>query len=123
MKNDYNARGLFYSGPLLGALVAVKWEALQRYRDHLSGAGPGLADLIAEEGWPHERWRRWRRRPALAPHGSARVEPVLDAWRAPSGVPKMADRAPVRASTRWTLDDVVREPRERPLDPTEQEDG
>jgi len=78
-----------------------------------------LADLIAEESWAHERWRRWKRLPDLALHVSERVEPIIDAWRAPAAaVPAhVGSRTTVHDPTRWTTEDLIKDVRENPLEP------
>jgi hypothetical protein len=114
--NRMNARGQFYSGPHLVARAETKTRALQRYRNRLSRAERALAHLIGEEGWTHERWRRWRTHTELALHAPERLEPVINDWRGRVSVPGMEDRGPVHDPTRWTTNDLVRDARDNPLD-------
>jgi hypothetical protein len=63
IRNTLAAKGQLHSGAMLDSLAYAKTGALQRYRDRRSESERALADLIAEEGWPHERWRRLRKLP------------------------------------------------------------
>jgi hypothetical protein len=104
---DCNSRGLLYSGAHLTALAAAKTKTLHRYRDRCSESERALADLVAEESWPHERWRRLRRRPLLTLHAPERVEPVIDAWRAPATVAGMPETATPYDPTRATTEELI----------------
>jgi hypothetical protein len=117
LSGECNARGLLYSGHHLAVRSDAKTRALQRYRNRLSESERALADLDAEEGWPHALWRSVRRRPTLALHAPERIKPVIDDWRARVKVAGMEDEAAIVDPTRRTTADLLQEVRERPLDP------
>lgn len=114
--NEYAARGLLYSGIHLGSRSEAKTQALQAYRDRCSESERALADLMADEGWPHERWRWLRGRRAHELEAAVRIEPVIDEWRAATTAAGMTDEAKIYDPTRWTTDDLLRDIRKRPLE-------
>lgn len=88
----------------------------QRYRDRRSQCERALADLVSEEAWPHERLRRLRRHPALELSALARVEAVVDEWRAPVGRAQIDPEVVVYDPTQWTTDDLIADVHQRPLE-------
>ena len=118
--NDYAARNLLYSGARLAAIAEAKTSTLQRYRDWRAATERAFADLGAEESWMHAIWRVLSRRGKLALRSFDRVEPVIDEWR--TDVKRFGmGSARVYDPTRWSTDDLLRDVKERPLEPIEQE--
>ena len=93
-----------------------KTRALQRYRDRLSQSERALADLTAEESWPHAAWRKVTPRKTFALIAPEALAPIVNGWRAPTRVSGMLDEAPVYDPTSLTIDDLIKDVRERPLD-------
>jgi hypothetical protein len=118
--DEHNSRNVFYSGFHLAARGEVKTQALQRYRDRLAETTRAFDDLVGEESWAHDLWRNLRRREPLALQAPGRVEAVIDEWRRDAVVPSIGS-AQVYDPTRWTTDDLLRNVRERPLEPPEEE--
>ncbi len=104
---DHNARGTLHSGIALADVAAAKTRALHRFRDRRAETERAFADMLAEESWPHELYRRWRGCATLEPHAPERVDPVIEDWRASTGVPGMTDRAPVYDPTLATLEQLI----------------
>ena len=114
--SDYAAKGLLASSLCLGRRGEEKTLVLQRYRDRRSESERALADLIAEEGWPHELWRRCRKLSGLALSAPDRVEPVIDEWRVTPSLSDMTNHEKVYDPTHWTTPDLLADIVDRPLE-------
>jgi hypothetical protein len=113
--NDLAARGLLNSGIHGAQRSEAKTRCLHRCRDHLHQAKRRIEDLQRHEGWLHAAWRRLRRLPELALTAPERVAPVLDDIRKRT-TRHGGEPAQVHDPTRFKLDDLLRQIKERPLE-------
>jgi hypothetical protein len=107
---DFNQRGLLYSGIHGASLADAKADALHEYRDQLWDARIELARLRSREGVWHRMWRKLRRRPlpAVSDDTTRDVEQFLQRWREPvnrhHGDATGPGMAPIDRTTRTTQD-------------------
>jgi len=101
LRNDLNARGMYYSGEYGYLLGLAKERALQAYRDQETRARREAARILDAEGWMHEGWRTKRNMPRPTLTASTRVEPILNVWKLPpskhGGPPRTVDDPAMRA--------------------------
>jgi hypothetical protein len=115
---NMNKKNLFWSGAHGRARADAKTRVLHRYRDRLHESERRLLELESEESWVHTVWRKRKHLPELALTSPTQLEPVLNEWRADvvQHGSSSADRILVHDPTRWKLDDLIGEVRERPLE-------
>jgi hypothetical protein len=80
IRNDLNARNLFYSGEYGYQVGLAKERAVQMYRDQATSARRSVDSIGDRETWMHSLWRWVLRRPQPAFTAPATVKPVIDAW-------------------------------------------
>jgi hypothetical protein len=109
LRNDLNKRNAFYSGEYGFQLGTAKERALQAYRDQETRASREAATIPDREGWMHEFWRRWRRKPRHELTAPSRVKPVVDLWRLTPSKHLQPEETPppVDDPSARTLDEVI----------------
>lgn len=109
-----NSQGLHIEdGSHLNARSAAKTNVLHRWRDRLHTAERDLIALQGQERWYH---RLWRHLPGndhqLALTSAEKVQPIIAEFRRDVETPG-GQSAEVRDPTRFILDDLIREIRQK----------
>lgn len=81
--------------------------ALHEYRDESRRARLDVATILASEGWAHRLYRRATRQGSPQLKSPECAEPLLDAWRRPSGMSGGSTVWPDDATQR-TLEDAIK---------------
>src|SRR5712691_3922944 len=83
IREELNAKGLFYSGEYGRRLNLAKEAAIHAYRDQERQARRDVALTREREHWPHGLWRKLSRQPPAQLTVPGRVDEVLDGWATP----------------------------------------